>query len=175
MSYGPGRSRLLQGALVGGGCWLVGFAATALVLFVAFPDTQSFLDDGFGWLAVIYALVVIWFVVVAVLGPDLFLLAMVAAGLLSSLLFVGGGALTVARVGGVDRPFEAAKVGATIGVGHVLLMAAALAFADQGSIDQFTATTRTFSLVFGGFLVPAAFGAVGGLLASQTDAIAGRF
>ncbi|MUV90061.1 hypothetical protein GJ629_09280 [Halapricum sp. CBA1109] len=172
MSYGPGRSRLLQGALVGGGCWLVGFAATALVLLATFGDLFA---DGFGWLAVIYALVVIWFVVVAVLGPDLFLLAMVAAGLLSSLLFVGGGALTVARVGGVDRPIEAAKVGATIGVGHVLLMAAALAFADQGSIDQFTATTRTFSLVFGGFVVPAAFGAVGGLLASQTDAIAGRF
>lgn len=161
MAYGPGRSRLVQGALVGGACWLVGFLLTGVVLALAFDPSVGLRP---GWLSVIHALVVLWFVVLAVLGVDGFLLAMAAIGVGTSVLFVLGGAVTAARVGTVERPRDAATAGAAVGIGHVLLTAVAFALAQGSAADQFTAVTRTFSLVFGGFVVPAAFGAVGGVL-----------
>jgi hypothetical protein len=161
MAYGPGRSRLVQGTLVGAVLWLVGYLATAVVLALAF-DTG--LAVQFGWLSVIHALVVIWFVVVTVLGPDTFLLAMAAVGVATSVLFALGGAVTAARTDAVERPWEAAAAGGTVGVGHVLSTAVAFALARGSSAEQFTAVTWTFALVFGGLVVPAAFGAVGGVL-----------
>lgn len=162
MSYGPGRSRMVQGTLAGVGAWVVGSLLAVVTLgFFGVVDPSDLVT---GVLA--YSLVVVWFVLLLAIPNGGEVLSVLVPGVLSSLVLIAAGALTVARVTTVDGPWESAKVGAIVAVGHFLMVAVSFATFDW-ALAGAAGSMRTFALTFGGFVVPAAFGATGGVLYQQ--------
>lgn len=163
MSYGPGRSRLVQGTLVGAGTWMVGCLITVGLLVGLFGVFEWSELSG---AVLAYSLVVVWFVLLVAAPGGGSLVVLVLPGLLTSTLLFGAGALAVDRVTSVESAWDGAKVGATIAIGHALVMAVAFGQLEWPAAST-AATYRTFGLAFGGFVVPAAFGAAGGVLRQQ--------
>ena len=130
MAYGPGRSRFLQGTLIGAGVWVVAALVYVALLMFAFGVVQP--GEFEPTFVLIYPLIVVWFVLLAVFPNDSVLILLVI-GSLSSLVTV-------------------------------------LAFSTlEAGIYASEPAFRTFALAFGGFIVPAAFGAVGGVLYWRFD------
>ena len=166
MSYQPGRSRLLQGALAGAGAWVVGAAVTVLAMVFVLGIFET---SQVGHAVVAYSMLVVWFVFVLAFGGGESALLFVIVGVASSFLLLVAGAIAVARVSSVAGPWDGLKVGATIGVGHALLTALAFSTFDPAFLGRQPAL-RTFALAFGGFVVPAILGAAGGVLQQQFQA-----
>lgn len=164
MSYGPGRSRLLQATLVGAGVWIV----SVLLFLVLLVAVFGLIDlDQISGVPLAYPLVVVWFVMLAVFPNDSVGI-LLTGGTMTTVFLVGAGALTVRRLSPLDGVWDAFKIGASIAIGHALLTVIAFSTLD-GPFYTGQPAFRTFALAFGGFVVPATFGAVGGVLYWQLD------
>jgi hypothetical protein len=117
--------------------------------------------------AIFYPLAVVWFVLLLVF-PGNSVVPLLVTGTTTKILLVSAGAVGVARIRSLDGAWDALKVGASIAIGHALLTVIAFSVLDLGLYSDRPAF-RTFALAFGGFVVPATFGAVGGVLHWQLD------
>jgi predicted benzoate:H+ symporter BenE len=160
MAYGPGRSRFLQGTLIGAGVWVAAALVYVALLVFAFGVVEP--GEFEPTFVLIYPLIVVWFVLLAVFPNDSVIILLVI-GSLSSLFLTAAGALAVSRIDAIEGAWDAFKVGASIAIGHALVTVLAFSTLEAGIYTSEPAF-RTFALAFGGFVVPAAFGAVGGVL-----------
>lgn len=161
MSYGPGRSPLLQGTLVGTGAWVVGAALTVVLAGFVFGVADP---DPVVRSLQIYPLAVVWFLGVAVGGLTP---AVLVTGLSTSVVLVASGVVAVVRVHTVADAWDAGKVGLVTGLGHGVVTAAVFAWLGPVGVASWSTSGRTFVLVFGGFLVPGMLGAVGAVCYQQ--------
>ncbi|QCC51029.1 hypothetical protein [Halapricum salinum] len=161
MSYGPGRSPLVTGVLVGVGVWLVG-ALVGILVAVAFRVPEGFSTVGFG--ATIYvAGVALAFYAAAAQTFPLVWLVPTGVGFLAA---IAGGAIVVAQTSRVDRGWPAVKAGASIVLGVFLCSMVVLAvyLVPSTPFSNVPVPARYVSLLFGSLLFPALFGALGGAI-----------
>lgn len=161
MSYGPGRSPLVTGTVVGIGVWIVGVLVGVLVA-VAFRIPDGFSIVGFG--ATIYvAGVALAFYAAAAQTFPLAWLVPAGAGFLAA---IAGGAIVVARTGSADRGWQAVKAGASVTLGVFLCTIVVLAvyLVPSTPFSNVPIGARYVSLLFGSLLFPGLFGALGGAI-----------
>lgn len=161
MSYGPGRSPLVTGTVVGVGVWLVGYAV-ALVVVVAAGAVDGFSQPGFA--AAIYV-VGVALAPLSTTDPSIQLVWLVptAAGFVAA---VAGGAVVVGRIARATNGWRAVKTGASIAPGVFLCTMVVLAayLVPSTPFSNVPLPARYMGLMFGGLLFPALFGALGGAI-----------
>ena len=161
MSYGPGRSPLVTGTVVGVGVWLVGYLVAVVVVETTGPV------EGFSQLGVAAAIYVIG-VSLALLSTTemsvpLAWLVPTAAGLVAA---VAGGAIVVARTERATNGWRAVKIGAAIALGVFLCTMVVLAvyLVPSTPFSNVPLPARYMGLIFGSLLFPALLGGLGGAI-----------
>jgi len=161
MSYGPGRSPVVTGAVVGILVWLAGVFVGSLVA-VASPVPEGFSTLGFAATIYIAGAALVFYAAAVETFPLVWLVPM-AAGLLAAIV---GGAIVVARTSRTDRGWQAVKAGASVTLGVFLCTMVVLAvyLVPSTPFSNVPVSARYVSLVFGNLLFPALFGALGGAI-----------
>jgi len=161
MSYGPGRSPVVTGAVVGVGVWLVGVFGGILVA-AAFRVPEGFSTIGFAATIYITGAALVFYAAAAEAFPVVWLVPMVAGHLAA----VAGGAIVVARTRRADRGWRAVKAGASVTLGVFLCTMVVLAvyLVPSTPFSNVPVSARYVSLVFGNLLFPGLFGALGGAI-----------